>query len=218
MATLDSLMQSPATYIARTESAVRKLFEGIESYTELLRPIHGTTFVSGQIDKVKVQAEYDVWAKKSAAGLAASMAAQRAYAEEAFAMATLCGAVLQVAAKAIECYSTNQSVSASVQPIVGKSRSALPFCIGREVRGVPSGLVIFAGRNQHIHFNEPKLKPVNVAVFERLAIVPREPHLKDPALDLASRFLGSYASNITFILGWRSYDAYVEDISSMLGI
>jgi hypothetical protein len=211
-------MHSPQTYIARTESAVRKLFEGIESYTELLRPIRDTTFVGDQIDPAKFQVEYEAWAKKNAAALDASMAAQRAYSEQAFAMATLCGSVLQVAAKAIECYSSNQAVPSSLQSIVGDSQSAKPFCIGREVRAVPIGLIIFAGRNQHTHFNEPKLNKVNVAVFERLAVLPEVATVKDPALDLDNPLLESYASNITFILGWRSYDTYAADLGSLLGI
>jgi hypothetical protein len=124
-------MHTPKTYIARTESAVRKLFEGIESYTELLHPIRGITFVSDQIDPAKFQIEYETWAKKNAAALDAAMAARRAYTVQAFAMAILCGSVLQIAAKAIECYSINKTVQSSLQSIVGDSQSAKPFCIGR---------------------------------------------------------------------------------------
>ena len=213
-----SQMHSPTTYIVQTESAVRKLFEGIESYTDVLRPIRGTTFVSDQIDTAKFQVEYDAWECKNATALTLSMEAQRSYTEQAFAMATLCGAVLQVAAKAIECFSTNQTVPENVQSIVGKSKKATPFCIGREVLGVPIGLVIFAGRNQNTHFNDPKLNSVNVAVFERLSTLSENATLKVPSLDLDNPLLDSYANNITFILGWHSYDAYVADLHSLLGI
>lgn len=211
-------MQTPTTYIARTETAVRKLFEGIESYTEILRPLYGTTFVSGEIDPMKFQAEYEAWTNQNATALAASAAAQREYSQQAFAMATLCGAVLQVAAKGVECYSQNQTVPVSSQAIVGNSKDAVPFCIGREVRGVPIGLVIYAGRNQHTHFNEQKLRAVNEAVFDRLAIVSWHLQLRDPAFDLGNPLLDSYASNITFILDWRSYEAYVGDLLSLLAI
>ena len=211
-------MQSPATYLDRTESAVRKLFEGIESYTNLLAPIRGTTFVSGQLDRDKLMVEYQAWATVNAAALAASMEAQRKYSEQAFALATLCGAVLQIAAKAIECFSNNRNVASSLESIVGESQVALPFCIGREVRGVPIGLIIFAGRNQHTHFNETRLNRVNVAVFDKLAVLPHREAAKDLALDLENPLLDSYASNITFILGWRSYDAYFEDLRRLLEI
>jgi hypothetical protein len=85
------------------------------------------------------------------------------------------------------------------------------------VRTVPIGLIIYAGRNQHTHFNEPKLTKVNVAVFERLADHPEDATVKDPEHDLDNPLLDSYASNITFILGWRSYDAYAADLGSLLG-
>ncbi|MEQ1848871.1 MAG: hypothetical protein ABL983_25245, partial [Nitrospira sp.] len=158
----------------------------------------------------------DTWAKKAASALVAARVAQRAYVEQAFAMATLCGAILQVAAKGIECYSSNQAVPSSMQAVVGDSQSAKPFCIGRKVLDVPIGLIIFAGRNQHTHYNEPKLNKVNVAVFERLALHPEVATVKDPAFDLDNSLLESYASNITFILGWRSYDAYAADLNSLL--
>ena len=209
-------MQTPSTYIDRTETAVRKLFEGIASYTELLKPIQGTTYVSGQLDPILFQAEYEAWAKKNAKKLAASAAAQREYSQQSFAMATLCGAVLQVAAKAIECYSTNTVVSAKAKAIIDVSKPAIPFCIGREIRGMPIGLIIYAGRNQHTHYNEEKLDPVNQAIFDHLAVVPRHSNLKDPAMDLANQLLDSHAGNVTFILGWRSYEAYASDLHSLL--
>jgi hypothetical protein len=209
-------MQTPATYIARTETAVRKLFEGIESYVQLLQPIYGTAFVSGELDPVKRQAEREAWFKKDAAKLAAAAAAEREFSQQKFAMSTLCGAVLQVAAKAIECYSKNHSVPPGLQSIVGKSEAAIRFCIGREVRGVPIGLIIYAGRNQHTHYNVPSLNAVNEAVFERIAIVPGRSDLKDPALDLANPLLDSYASNVTCILSWRSYDTYCSDLRALL--
>lgn len=95
-------MQSFSVYASSTETAVRKLFEGIASYTDVLRAVRGTTFVSGQLDREKFDAEYQAWAKRHKRRLEKSFAAQREFSEQSFAMATLCGAVLQVAAKAIE--------------------------------------------------------------------------------------------------------------------
>jgi hypothetical protein len=202
-------MQTSATYIACTETAVRKLFEGIESNVQLLQPIYGTA-VSGELDPVKCQAECEAWFKKNPAKRAAAAAAQREFLQQRFAIATLCGAVLQVAAKAIECYSKNRSVPPGLQSIVGKSKCAIPFCIGRELRGVPIGLIIYAGRNQHTHYNDRSLNAVNEAVFERIAIVPGHSDLRDPALDLANPLLDSYASNVTCILGWCSVPTFVH--------
>lgn len=210
-------MNDVATYLAQTETAVRKLFEGIDSYMDILSPIRGTTFVSGEIDSAKAHAEYKEWAARNSAKLAASAKAQREFSQQSFALATLCGSVLQVAAKSIECYSENTSIPAHVEDLVGKSKSAIPFCIGREVKGVPIGLIIYAGRNQHTHYNERSLSKVNEAVFNRLAVIPSLPEFKDPAMDLENSMLDSYASNVTWLLGWRSYEQYESDIRSLLG-
>jgi hypothetical protein len=202
-------MQTPATYIVRTESAVRKLFEGITSYTDLLFPICGATYVSGETDVTKFQAEFNAWKTKNAVALAASQYAQREHTQEAFAMATLCGAVLQVAAKAIECYSSNKIIPAKVQSVVAGSTSAIPYAIGRELCGVPIGLIIYAGRNQHMHFNDAKLNRVNVAVFEQLAAMPKEVGLKNPAFALENSLLDRSGSGCLnnfprFISGFRA--------------
>jgi len=92
-------MQSFAVYESSTETAVRKLFEGIASYANILKAIRGTTFVSGELDREKFNAQYQEWAEKNKRRLEKSFAAQRAYSEQSFAMATLCGAVLQVASR-----------------------------------------------------------------------------------------------------------------------
>jgi hypothetical protein len=140
-------MQTLETYLQKTESAVRKLFEGIEHYVNLLQPIEGTTFVGDGTDFNKFQEKYDQWAEENAAALAASLAAQQMFSEESLAMATLCGAVLQVAAKAIEVFSSNEDVPQHLLLVVGDSNAARKFCVGREVRGLPIGLIIYAGRN-----------------------------------------------------------------------
>jgi hypothetical protein len=215
-AELYSQMQSFDVYSSSTESAVRKLFEGIASYTEVLKSIQGTTFVSGQLDREKFNVEYQAWANKHKRRLEKSFAAQREFTAQSFAMATLCGSVLQVAAKAIECYSPNKSIPAHLKLIVGDSKSAIPFCIGREVRGLPIGLIIYAGRNQHTHFNEKRFAKVNEAVFDQLATVPGY-SARDPALNLQNSLLSSYACNITFVLGWRTYASYKKDMQALLG-
>lgn len=210
-------MQSFAIYASSTETAVQKLFEGIASYTEMLKAIRGTTFLSDELDKDKLNAEYAAWASRNRKRLDKSLAAQRAFSEQSFAMATLCGAVLQVAAKAIECYSPAKRVPENLVSVVGGTKAAIPFCIGREVRGLPVGLIIYAGRNQHTHFNEKKYAKVNEAVFDRLATLPGHTPQKDPALSLTNPMLQSFASNITFVLGWRSYRHYKKDMVAMLG-
>lgn len=209
-------MKTPDIYILRTETAVRKIIEGVEAYANLLHPVCDLTFMCGEQDAVKKQALHEEWAIKNKETLESSFSAQREYWQQAFAMATLCGAILQIAAKAIECYSNNQHLSTSLKSIVGHSKTALPFCIGREVKGIPIGLIIFAGRNQHTHFNEANLAAVNTAVFTALAKSSNFSHSQDPAFDLKNPLIESFASNVTGLLGWRSYEKYVSDLRSLL--
>ena len=209
-------MQTPESYITKTESAVRKLFEGIESYVRLLEPTRGTMFVTSQSDRMKRRAELDTWREQNQTAVMASEEAWRKFSEESFAMAVLCGAVLQIAAKAIEIYSTNADVPVSVEDIIENNIKLSKFCIGREVYSVPIGLIIYAGRNQHAHFNEPELYSVNEKVFERLRLhLGAEAH-KYFMFDRANPLANSWARDITYILGWRSYEAYVADLRDLL--
>jgi hypothetical protein len=122
-------METAAEYLDKTESAVKILFDGIDAYSELLRNEH-----------VQLAAE-------NPEKLQAAFEAQRSFVAEYFALATLCGAVLQIAAKAIECYSKVDDVPEDCQDSFSGPKIRL-FCIGRRVHDVPIGLVIYAGRNQ----------------------------------------------------------------------
>ena len=73
---LISGMKTAAEYLEKTESATRKLFEGIDSYLEVIRRL----------------AKYDVWVRENETDIAASLKAQRDFVAESFAHATLCEA------------------------------------------------------------------------------------------------------------------------------
>lgn len=214
-------MQTPAEYLNKTESAVRKLFEGIDSYTSILRRHPTSAFVTSYTDEADFQAQYEAWAKENEDVIKASLEAQREYVAESFAQSTLCGAVLQVAAKALECYSKNTVIPAEWASLIKTTSKAAPFCTGRLVRSVPLGLVIHAARNQHTHFDDVDLREPNLAVFERLAMnhgIKADKPFRDPAFDLRNTGLVSYASNCTALIGWRSYDAYEKDMRALLEI
>jgi hypothetical protein len=214
-------MQSLTEYIEKTESAVRKLFEGIDSYCAILQQNPHAVFVTSYAEGEDPQVLYDAWAEQNATALQASIASQHEFLAEGFALATLCGSVLQVAAKAIECYSRNTEIPDGWVTAVGNSKAAVPFCCGRPVRGVPLGLIVYAGRNQHIHFDDLDLHRLNATVFERLACnhgYKSQHPFQDPAFDLTGSRLVSFAANITALIGWRSYESYDRDIRSLIGI
>lgn len=212
-------METLEEYIKRTESAVRKLFEGIDEYTSILRRHRLPVFLSEYGDDAAFQSKYEAWLVENKSAIQKKLKAEREYLSEAFAQGTLCGALLQVAAKAIECYSENDVIPEGWGEFIRPKNKSVRFCIGRNIRGVPLGLVIYAARNQHTHFEDSELREPNREVFRRLAenhgLRSEEPFV-DPAFDLTNKRLVSYASNCTALMEWRNYSSYEADIRALL--
>ena len=95
------------------------------------------------------------------------------------------------------------------------------FCVGRHVRNIPIGLIVYAGRNQFNHWDEECLREPNQFIFEKLCVIEsitkKGTFYRDPAFDLATQSLLSYADNIRSILKWNDYDAYSNDMRDMVG-
>lgn len=215
-------MQNAAEYLEKTRSAAVKLFEGIEAYVVLLHQ-HSTTVVTSYTNQEDFQRQYDAWYEANRLSIQAGLEAQKQYLSESFAQATLCGSILQLAAKAIERYSKNTAIPEDWKSLINPGNKPVPFCTGRLIRGVPLGLVIYAGRNQHTHFEDQNLREPNVEIFRRLAIihgegkVSKEP-LVDPAFHLGIEGINSFANNITALIEWRSVEAYETDMRKLLEI
>lgn len=215
-------MQNAAQYLDKTRSAAARLFEGIDAYLAMLRE-HSTTFVTSYTSDEDFQRQHDAWYAANQSKIRAALEAQKQYLGESFAQATLCGAVLQLAAKAIECYSTNTHIPQDWTKLIKPSSKSVPFCTGRLVRGVPLGLVVYAGRNQHTHFEDQNLREPNVEVFRRLAVThgygkgSMEPVI-DPAFHLGTKSITSFANNVTALIEWRSLEAYESDMRQLLEI
>ena len=212
-------MQSAAEYLHRTASAVRKLFEGIDSYLGALKQAVPPIFVSSGANRAQADAEFEGWKNRHDAEIKAALQAQRDYFAQSFALATLCGSVLQVAAKAVENFSRNDTVPPDWSALIKPEHKATRYCIGKPVRGVPLGLVLLAGRNQHMHFGDEPLREPNIAIFRRLATYHttiEEPGYRDPAFDLDNKTLISFAHNITALIGWRGYESYETDMRELL--
>ncbi len=67
-------MQTAIEYLDKTESAMRKLFEGIDSYLALLRRSQSLAFESSTTDYEKRQAERDIWFSQNRNAIMASFA------------------------------------------------------------------------------------------------------------------------------------------------
>jgi hypothetical protein len=211
-------MQTASDYLARTESAVQRLFAGVESYMSILKQATGLTFVTGEPYGPAQDAEFAAWQRENAERLVAAKQAEQEFIAESFALSTLCGAVLQVAGKAIEIYGENTVAPAELATAI--KGNLTKFCIGRRVRTVHLGLVIYAARNQHTHFNDGELREPSRLVFRLLATghgYGSGQEIVDPAFDLRNERVLSFASNVTSLIGWRSYENYVVDMRALLG-
>jgi len=202
-------MQTADQYFQSTQSAVEALFTGIGTYIALIK--NAPVYVGS--DPSPDSEAFRRWQAEHAAEIAAHLANARQFSASKFALATLCGSVLQVAAKAIEIYSDNTEMPASVADFISPGSQLVRFCVGREVHGLPVGLIVYAGRNQHTHYNETSLRAASAEVFNRLAN--RDARFKDPAFSLDNEKIDSFAHNITALLGWRTSEAYEKD---MLGL
>jgi len=212
-------MQTATEYLAKTESAVRRLFDGIDFYLGLLRTTVRPVFVTSEPFGPAQDAEFEAWRIANAESLAAARQAEEEFIAESFTLDTLSGAVLQVAEKALELYGKSVSIPPEWRSVAKPVKAK--FCCGRLVRTVPLGLVIHAARNQHAHFNERPLREPNATVFERLATAhgyPTPEPVRDPAFDLSNPSLSSFATNITSLIRWRTYDQYAIDMRALLEI
>lgn len=176
-----------------------------------------STFASSYEDLADFEEQYAKWQDENPEKMARAEFLYNHYFAESFSQATLCGSMLQIASKAIEQYSKNDSISPEIEAILGSHDRTKLFCIGRRVHGLPIGLIIYAGRNQHMHF-EGDLHRVPQKILQHLATAwDPEGKVKDPAFDPANPKLYSLAHNIVGLLGWKTYEDFARDLTGMLG-
>lgn len=212
-------METPQEYVLRTESAVRHLFAGIDDYMRILHDARPRAFVGTFQNDNDYNVALERWATENQHAIQHSLEAQRAFLAEKYALATLCGALLQVASTAIRLYSQNPVVPPEFVSLIKPDSVPARYCIGRLVRGVPIGLAIYAGRNQYNHIDDDQLREPNVAIFERLATGHTYgTGIRDPAFDLNSGLIWNFPSNIMSIMNWRTYDVYEQDMRNLLDI
>ena len=159
-------MKIAEDYLKRTDSAVRHLFDAVGNYIDIMKLGIHPIFVSGLPPGPEQDAQYAAWRIEHADELAETKIARQAYREERFALDTICGAILKIAGKGLEIYSENTQIPDAWKDHI--SPKLARFVVGREVRNVPIGLVLYAARNQHTHFNDQELHSVSARIFEML--------------------------------------------------
>lgn len=206
-------------YLQKTESASRMLFEAADSYRAILRAAPNPILVASVCDDgAHEQRVIADWVENNRDAIEEARVAQRTFVAESFALGVVCGSILQVAVMAIQLFSRNAAVPDAFHGLIGVGTKTARFCVGREVRGVPMGLVAYAGRNQYNHLDDNQLRDPNLTIFNRLALNWRgsRGEILDPAFDLQNEQLQNYAPNIVSLLGWEDYGQFQHELSDLL--
>lgn len=135
-----------------------------------------------------------------------------------FSEAMFAGAILQVAYMAIRLYSRNGSIPANCSRLVQPPhKSAIPFCIGQERHGIPTGLIVYAARNQFNHWDDKEPHEVTKNIFGALSAAFYDNILSDLAFELSNPTINVYANEVLLLaLGWKSYDTYLAEMKALL--
>jgi len=134
-----------------------------------------------------------------------------------FSEGTLAGAIFQDAATCIRLFSKNTTIPDDcVGMVSSKAKSAIPFCIGKRLYGLPIGLIIYAARNQYVHL-EVDPHQVTTNVFHQLTVAFLDNPLYDLAFDLGNPTIEIYASEILIGgLNWTTYGEFRPEIEELL--
>jgi hypothetical protein len=192
-----------------TEHAVKHLYSGLNScwiyYEQALE--HWDITQAGQPmtpEKKEALNKYLELSKK--------------YFDLKFSEAMFAGGILQIAFMAIELYSVNETIPDSCTNLVRSTqKTAIPFCIGPQCHGIPTGLIVYAGRNQYCHWDEAEPHEITRKVFRALTNAFRNNILGDLAFSLSNPTINVYANEVLLrALVWTSYNTYLKEMESML--
>lgn len=199
---------TPQEYLQQTENAVRHFYAGLESCWS----VYQDALSHWDISKInrpltpEDRTELDKYLKLAGR-----------YFDLKLSEATFAGSILQVAAIGIRYFSRNEVVPESCKEIVSeKDKAAIPYCVGKELHGLPTGLIVYGGRNQYNHWGE-KLHHVNQRVFDVLTKAFYHDMFTDLAFDLSNPSITIYSGEVLLTaLQWTTYDVYEEEMSGLL--
>jgi len=213
-------METIDQYLKQTESAVKRIYDSYYSYYELMKePERPVFFYCGDTNTEEYRKERDKWEEENKDIIGERTKRDNEFAFETFARSTLCGAILQFGYTAIKLFSNNTTVPHEFKNVIKENTSAAKFCIGRVIEDIPSGLIVFAGRNQAMHYEDKKFNEPTPTVFYRLCNYYSERFqkwYKNSYFDLDGSNHGHFAENILNKLEWMNYSLYEQEIRKML--
>lgn len=194
-------------YLEDTEPAVKHLLLGLESYYST--PLPSILQYRDQTGVIRMTKEENEEFLKAYDGHFALETAR----------AALAGSILQIAYTGLKQYPSGKVISPQFSDLgVDDVPRSNDFCVGRLVRNLPIGLLIYAGRVQYNHWEEGEPKnPIVRQAFRELVIS----YSDDPFFDMAyildypaPRPVSHYLVWLEF--GWHSYDSYLQDMVKLL--
>jgi len=216
-------MENIQVYLDKTESAVRKLFEGLSEYHKLVLRSVFPMYLGKEGDTENNTPAYQEWSEKNQNEIQISRKAMQDSFAERFAYATLAGSLLQIATMGIQLFSQGDSVPGDLPEDIkrhiktsAKKSPVKKFCIGRKICDIPIGLIIYTGRNQYNHLDEEKLNSLNTEIFNWISKNTIRNYI-DPCFSLDNKPLViNFSGNIIALLEWDHYEQYYADMFQML--
>jgi hypothetical protein len=206
---IQEITMAAQDYLDDTKPAVSHLFEGLNAYDSIKFPsILQYIDNTGLVKMTRV--ENDAFLK----------AYEQSFDLE-FARAVLAGSILQVAYMALKTYSADPGdISTYSKYGIQNGSTVGKFCLGRQVHGIPIGLLIYAGRVQYNHWEDGEPSHVVAKIVFRELI---RAYYDDTNFDMAYelnyptfRPVSHYIVRLE--LGWRTYEDYESDMRSLLNL
>ena len=200
---------TPEEYFQKTEHAVRYFYDGLAScwsyYQQALK--------HWDISKINQPLTPN---NKTVLETYLKLAGK--YFDLKFSEATFAGSILQVAYMGIRYFSRNKTIPDSCKNIVSENnKSAVPFCVGKEIYGLPCGLIIYAARNQYNHWDDENPRIITQKVFDVLYQAFSENMLYGLAFDIGNPSITIYANEVLLgVLQWHTYDHYLSEMRDLL--
>lgn len=179
-------------YLSQSEKATVQLFESLAFYHDIIKESLPPMYISSRSDGVCDQEEFEQWERDNHDMVQKSLEKQREYFGHTFSQGVICGSIIQIASMGIQTFSSNDSIPDDCSELVAEGSKAVKFCIGRTVRTLPIGLIIYAARNQYNHMDDDAYSQITTNIFDRVAFAVSGGGFKDPAFDLNNQNLRNY--------------------------
>lgn len=191
-------------YLSDSEFAVRHLYNGLDSIINISKDAENTY---SPIKNIEINKEK----------LNRYLSKMNEYIDLIISKQILCGAILHVANQAIEIFSRNKVVPIEIDELISDANKnkIAKYCIGPELYGIPTGLIIMAGRDQSTHWYKT-LRDVIENVFSKISTAFYNDVFNDLEFELDCPCKANYSDRILLIaLKWNNFELFKKGIKSL---